>query len=547
VAYFVSATFLNRGYADNSDFIRDPDDPTFHPVRDVLERDVTTQLRKIAFSALVYGALVLICLGGVVWGLSHGFTGILPIHWSYKDAIFEFPIDLLFYNFCLPLAIRILNPANALDIMYQWWFRSCARILRLSWFLFDKRRVDEEATVVRKYWRNILKKTDVRIEADVESQLPRLAGEAADDVEVVKSGRYVRAPSSDQVRIVKGDVVFLEVADEAEQTRLLRDRSRTEASADPPPAGENHNVPMESTYRLVYVPPNFKSRIVAFILLVWLFAAATGLSLTVVPLLFGRWLMKRTLFGSVPRNDIYAFSFGAHVLGISAYALVHIRTRVRGMCSQLVTHVHAPASTLLAAKGVIIRVASLLYLVAITVGLLPALFTLIAEAYLVLPIYTYFEGSRTHTVHWMQSWSLGLLYVKLAWHYILWHGDSRLAVALRTVIRHGYLRPDVRVATRCLVLPAVVVAATALLLPLGVAATLLHFDLVVDEAAATRLFRYAYPLLACGVAIVWALFRLRRVIDRWRRMVRDEVYLIGERLHNFVDDGKARQVTGSGT
>lgn len=32
-------------------FIRDPDDPTFHPVRDVLERNVVTQLRKIAFSA----------------------------------------------------------------------------------------------------------------------------------------------------------------------------------------------------------------------------------------------------------------------------------------------------------------------------------------------------------------------------------------------------------------------------------------------------------------------------------------------------------------
>ena len=51
-------------------FIRDPDDPEFHPVRDVLERNVTTQLRKIAFSALVYGALVIICLGAVVWGLA---------------------------------------------------------------------------------------------------------------------------------------------------------------------------------------------------------------------------------------------------------------------------------------------------------------------------------------------------------------------------------------------------------------------------------------------------------------------------------------------
>ncbi|KAA8572221.1 hypothetical protein EYC84_002127 [Monilinia fructicola] len=77
-------------------FIRDPDDPTFHPVRDVLERNVTTQLRKILFSALVYGALVVVCLGGVVWGLSFALKGVLPIHWSSNEPVLEFPVDLLF-------------------------------------------------------------------------------------------------------------------------------------------------------------------------------------------------------------------------------------------------------------------------------------------------------------------------------------------------------------------------------------------------------------------------------------------------------------------
>ena len=46
-------------------------------MRDVLERNIVTQLRKIAFSALVYGTLVIVCLGGVVWGLSIVSHGIL--------------------------------------------------------------------------------------------------------------------------------------------------------------------------------------------------------------------------------------------------------------------------------------------------------------------------------------------------------------------------------------------------------------------------------------------------------------------------------------
>src|SRR5882757_4757599 len=97
-----------------ADFIRDPDDPTFHPVRDVLERNVATQLRKILFSALVYGALVVICLGGVVWGLSFAFKGVLPIHWSSNEPVLEFPIDLLFYNFLMPLAVRFFKPSDGL-------------------------------------------------------------------------------------------------------------------------------------------------------------------------------------------------------------------------------------------------------------------------------------------------------------------------------------------------------------------------------------------------------------------------------------------------
>ena len=102
------------------DFIRDPDDPEFHPVRDVLERSFFTQLRKILFSALVYGGLVIVCLGGVVWGIRFAFSNVLPIHYSSNEPVLEFPVDLLFYNFLMPLAVKILKPSHALHAMYTW-------------------------------------------------------------------------------------------------------------------------------------------------------------------------------------------------------------------------------------------------------------------------------------------------------------------------------------------------------------------------------------------------------------------------------------------
>ncbi|KLU90380.1 RING finger membrane protein [Magnaporthiopsis poae ATCC 64411] len=150
-------------------FIRDPDDPEFHPVRDVLERNVTTQLRKILFSAFVYGALVMVCLGGVVWGLWASLPGVLPVHYSSNEPVLEFPLDLLFYNFLMPLAVKFFRPSDGLHAMYTWWFRCCARALRVTWFLFGERRIDEEGVLAlgatseaRKlpFWRRLFLEVD---------------------------------------------------------------------------------------------------------------------------------------------------------------------------------------------------------------------------------------------------------------------------------------------------------------------------------------------------------------------------------------------------
>lgn len=169
-------------------------------------------------------------------------------------------------------------------------------------------------------------------------------------------------------------------------------------------------------------------------------------------------------------------------------------------------------------------------------------------------------------MHFVQSWTLGLLYVKLTTRLVSW-SEGRIAEAMQRVGRGGWLDPDVRVATRCFVIPAVVVLGTALALPLpfgwvyarimtvagksmlasygsaglpllskgfaSVVAGLAGNDALARMEAERLVFRYAYPAVL-GLAIqclgVWALVG---VLRGWRQRIRDEVYLIGERLHNF--------------
>lgn len=64
-------------------FIRDPDDPQFHPMKELAERPVLTQMKKIGISAVIYGFIIEFGLGGLIATIGTLFGGILPLKWGY--------------------------------------------------------------------------------------------------------------------------------------------------------------------------------------------------------------------------------------------------------------------------------------------------------------------------------------------------------------------------------------------------------------------------------------------------------------------------------
>ncbi len=519
----------------HSDFIRDPDDPTFHPVRDVLERSVSTQLWKISFSALVYGGLVIVCLGGVVWGIAYTFAGVLPIQWSSNEPVLEFPVDLLFYNFLMPLAVKFFKPSKGLKQIYTWWFRRCARALRLTNFLFGDKKEDEEGRHVPRKW--------TFTTGRAENQ-----GHNSDVVRAsfIPEGRYVRAPGSDQVRIPKDARSFLEVD---------KDNNRVDGLPDPDDGLHGRN---NELFTVVYVPPSFRIRISAFILLIWLFAAATGISMTIVPLVFGRMIFAQLAPNHLRMNDIYAFSTGVYILGAALYGILHRHTMATYVRDTLTPHTTTIASFLRKFASLSMRFLSLVYTYTAFGILFPALLSLLMEFYFIIPLHTYFSTiftpldtiqSERHIIHLIQDWTLGVLYLKMAAQLILWNAPSRSATALRAIVRDGWLNPDARLATRGFIAPAVLAMSIALAAPLALGwlanSTLLRAYSAEDEVFRACVYRYSYPgILAVGFAIAlgWV---LSKAFTGWRKKVRDEVYLIGERLHNF-GEAKRRKGVGKG-
>ncbi|EXJ53926.1 hypothetical protein A1O7_09262 [Cladophialophora yegresii CBS 114405] len=497
-------------------FIRDPDDPTFHPVRDVLERPVPAQLGKIAFSALVYGGLVTLCLGGVVWTLDW-VGGVLPIRWSTTEPRLAFPIDIVFYNFLLPFILRKAEPSKKISAMYKWWFRGCARSLRLTNFLFGEERKEEQYTHPKGLpWRLLAQDS--------------MTGPQQD-------GTYVRAPASDSVRIAKGRNVFLEVTEQNE---------RVDGRPDPDFGMHGKKDPQ---FTKVYLPPNFRSRITTFIVLLWLFAAATGVAFTIGPLLVGRKMTQLLSQSQHPPNDLYAFTVGVHIFAAVGYAIAYaepardyLRVKVTASGKQIL--------------GSILHFLGLAYLAIFTTVVLPFVMALITELYIHIPLFDVLELVNREkvqdisastpatskrlpgaTIFILQSWTIGLLYLKLLLR-VLTHATeptSRPARALRAITRNGILQADVPLASRAFVLPVTTVCLVLLVCPLSFMKLVITVFRVHETEKQMRMYRFAYPLfLWMMVNYVGAMF-MKTKVEKWRVMVRDEVYLLGERLHNFQE------------
>ena len=574
-------------------FIRDPDDPEFHPVRDVLDRSVTSQLRKIMFSAFVYGALIIVCLGGVVWTLSCTATGALPIHHSSNEPVLEFPIDLLFYNFAMPLAIKYFKPGDGLHAMYTWWFRKSAHFLRLTWFMFGERRVDEEGVLVlngaspyQKYpW--VVKQflvydsssktvhpaiaqppdpapdPDSDSDADpqtvpfgpiniVEDALTAQSRKTGlvESKQLIPDGKFVRAPATDQVKIPKGNVFV----------RVNENNERFDAHS------ASQDVYNSEQYHMVYLPPNFRARIFLFIGSIWTYAAITGVVLTIGPLMLGRALFRHVLPAGVRTNDIYAFSIGMYCVCIVGYVLSHAGAAARAIASAVSQSFSPVLSALSPGNAKVLaraakRVVTVVYSYFFILGVCPAVAAGLMELYVQIPLHTYMhppepvsaatgnagnagnDPSR-HTVSVVQSWVLGLLFMKLAARSIgRMYPDSRLASSIRAVLRHGSLNPDAGMLTRAFIVPGFFLTIAAVGLPLGVANALLAFRsvesldvlplLLSAPHDARVVYRFSYPLTAVLVTALYWLWGMVDVYTTWRSRIRDEVYLIGERLQNL--------------
>ena len=233
-------------------FIRDPNDPQFHPIREILERPTVHQLRKIGVSGVIYAMLILACFGVVV-KIVEIFGNVLPLRISTMEPVFEVPVDLLMSHIALPLTAHFIKPSTVIKGAWRWWFQTTARMLRLSSFLFGSRVPDEEGSIP----------VAEIIRFKRRPQLEQIAAET-----FVPNGSFLRVPATDTIPLHRRKQMLIPVT---EDNFRLDGIEETE---------EQRN---DMDFRVVYVPPNFSTRITILFAWMWFFSVMLGLSMTLVP------------------------------------------------------------------------------------------------------------------------------------------------------------------------------------------------------------------------------------------------------------------------
>ncbi|OLL26630.1 ERAD-associated E3 ubiquitin-protein ligase doa10 [Neolecta irregularis DAH-3] len=505
-------------------FIRDPNNHEFNPIQEIVRRPFITHIRKIAISAVIYTVLLASCVGSLTYFIRFFVPGVFPLQWANKEfPVFDLPLDLLFYHMALPLSVHFFRPGNMLKSLWRWWFRFISSQLRLTSFMFNEHVPQETGHYVRKTLKaRILLKTSSTTEVDYSA-----------DVYYVRDGGFMRVPKRDSIALMRhrGFRMLLPVD---ENNRRLDGQS-----------DEGYD---ENDFQVVYTPPNFYRRITAFVFCVWLFTAATSLSFTVGPLLFGRYFFRWAFGLRAQLSDVYAVLCGFYAAGTTIIAADYTNQFLKKAIEYkngFQQRPFNPTDLIRQAQATSYRLLKVFYLVFITFIVFPVLLAFIINFYLVVPVQTYLDVESSIQV--MHTWILGVVYVKLGIRILLLTDGRMTGRRLREVVQNGWTDPDVGAANRWFVIPLGAAMITALIVPLSIGWIANHTIFRgASGATSDKVYRYSYPI-ALGV-LMGILFAqvIVGLMHRWTDGIREEIWLVGERLHNIDDEDIPSRVISEG-
>ncbi|CDF36468.1 unnamed protein product [Chondrus crispus] len=466
-------------------FLRNPDDPEFHPFRELVEKPLSRHARRMCISVIIYVPLIL----ALVYAPAQLCLKVLPHIFPFRSEDFShILIDVPFGNLLVGPLIRLLyfgRPGISLHTVIATWIRWVSAALGIAHLVVKDRETNNEGDAIMRDQAN-----------------RNVEGIVLGENEAVPL--IFNAPHAD----VANDLGI----DNALYEGDLHDHPSQIHSPDP------HGLSRRE----------IQFRASVMIVLAWFTLVLTESALVAIPTMLGRSLMSAV--GLPVRHDLHPFLLGLNVLFGTITGFVKIVKYVE--TADTMTALSAGLPYLwMAGKGFVI--------IFISLGVIPLAAGLLFELILV-PIRVSFDETPYFCLH--QDWALGLLLFKV-WTCIAAAGG--LGAEWRERIQRARegdvigLNQNFSRTMREVVMPVLIFLVTALSVPYSAARGVLPL-LGVARWVSNLVYRYAYLVITClycGLeTLQYSVLILRELHDS----IRDDKYLVGKRLYNFMESSEGR-------
>jgi hypothetical protein len=110
---------------------RNPDDPDFEPIREMLDKSIFRSLRRILMSIIIYLIVIIACIYLPCRILERKFPQILPFMVDEKESS-DMPVDFLMFHVSFPIILDKIHFSYFSAKALGQWFHSTSRIVGLE-------------------------------------------------------------------------------------------------------------------------------------------------------------------------------------------------------------------------------------------------------------------------------------------------------------------------------------------------------------------------------------------------------------------------------
>lgn len=468
-------------------FLRNPDDPEFHPFRELVEKPLSRHARRMCISVIIYVPLIL----ALVYVPGQLCLRLLPNVFPFRSEDFShILIDVPFGNLLIGPLIRLLyfgRPGISLHKIVATWIRWVSTGLRIEHLVVKDE--DQDGDAHRREHNNVGMAGPIveGLEPRDGGPLHRMFGDHGHNILV--DGH----PGTNIANLAASDEEFILSHDD--DSGLSQQEIRLRA--------------------------------VIMIFSAWITLILAESALIAVPTILGRSLMSA--LGLPVRHDLHPFLLGLNVLFGSVSGAVKLVKYIETVDTFTALSLGLPY-LYLAGKGLLV--------VYIWLGVIPLASGLLFELIL-MPIRVSYNETPYFCLH--QDWALGLLLLKV-WTCIAVTGGLGSKWRERVLrAREGDVigfNQNFARTMREVVLPVLFSVVTALSVPYSVARGLLP-ALGAARWVSNLVYRYAYLVIACLYCGFETLRYSVSILRDLHDSIRDDKYLVGKRLYNFMDSPEA--------